>query len=392
VNSLEKKFESVEHEVVYELFQKTDEAEKMETDKKTKQGQSHQFATGIDAAKNLSVNTAERVIVDWKKSKILRNVTVFLKRSIRKCLRWYINPIIDRQNGFNAAVIQIITQIADANHAYAEKIDVLVEKQKSETVRQQEILEDYHARLELLERKLQGMASLAGGQLMGDFHAFQKMTYSQSGEDSITMYILSVLGETDFLNITYLDIGSNDPVKMNNTYFLYRHGARGVLVEANPEFIEKLHTVRPGDVIINKLVDTQDGKTRDFYILNGDGLSTPDFERAQECLKKNSSLRIIRTMPVETITIPAIIEKHLVGQAPTVMSLDIEGMELDILETIDFEKYRPLIFIIESIPYDTKLAVGQIDEEQDIFMKKQGYTKYAFTGINSIYIDDRSLH
>jgi FkbM family methyltransferase len=205
------------------------------------------------------------------------------------------------------------------------------------------------------------------------------------------MYILSVLGETDFLNITYLDIGSNDPVKMNNTYFLYRHGARGVLVEANPEFIERLHAARPGDVIINKLVDTQDGKTHDFYILNGDGLSTPDLEQAKENLKTNSSLRIIRTMPVETITVPAIIEKYLMGQAPTVISLDIEGMELDILETIDFERCRPLIFIIKSIPCDTKLVVGRIDEEQDMFMKNRGYTKYAFTGINSIYIDDRSL-
>ena len=58
---------------------------------------------------------------------------------------------------------------------------------------------------------------------------------------------------------------------------------------------------------------------------------------------------------------------------------------------MDWERFRPLIVIVEMIEYSTELSVGYKDKEIQQFMETQGYIEYAFTGINSIYLDRRKV-
>ena len=46
-----------------------------------------------------------------------------------------------------------------------------------------------------------------------------------------------------------------------------------------------------------------------------------------------------------------------------------------------------MIMIIEMIPYSKELVRGQKDTELLEYVKSKGYDEYAFTGINSIFID-----
>jgi hypothetical protein len=78
-------------------------------------------------------------------------------------------------------------------------------------------------------------------------------------------------------------------------------------------------------------------------------------------------------------------------KAPMILNIDIEGMEIEILEDIDFIKYRPMVIIVEMIPYKATLVVGQKNQKILDFMYKNGYTEYAYTGINSIFIDGNKL-
>src|SRR5262249_29835011 len=55
-------------------------------------------------------------------------------------------------------------------------------------------------------------------------------SYSQAGEDLIVRFFFY---HQRISNITYLDIGANEPIQLNNTYYFYRRGFRGVLVEPN---------------------------------------------------------------------------------------------------------------------------------------------------------------
>jgi hypothetical protein len=73
-------------------------------------------------------------------------------------------------------------------------------------------------------------------------------SFSQSGEDVIVNFILGYLHMA--ANMTYLDVGAFHPTKLSNTYYFYRGGRRGVLVEPNVDMAELLRTVRPKDVTL----------------------------------------------------------------------------------------------------------------------------------------------
>lgn len=216
---------------------------------------------------------------------------------------------------------------------------------------------------------------------------FNKVTNSQAGEDSIIAYVLAVIGKP-LGESTYIDLGANHPIEMSNTYFFYTMGARGVLVEANDDLCDELKKERPEDIVLNNAVSEKSGDTVSFNILNFDGLSTVG--SIDELKSENSDVKIEKTVSVETICYNDIVDKYL-KSAPVILNLDIEGKEMDILRSIDFENKRPFFIIIEMIPYSKKLVVGQKNEEIMEFMKGVDYSEYAFTGINSIFIDNKAL-
>jgi len=221
------------------------------------------------------------------------------------------------------------------------------------------------------------------------FNFWDKKTVSQSGEDAICAYINMALGRP-LEQCTYLDLGANHAKDLSNTYLFYSHGARGILVEANPTLIPELKFYRNGDIVLNKCISTKSGDYVDFHILNGDGLSTPDLDSANEFIAKNSDLKIIDTVKVETISVNDIMENYL-GKAPVIMNIDIEGKDLEVLESIDFIKYRPLIIIAEMIEYKPTLVVASRNSKITEFMENNEYIEYAFTGINSIFIDKKQI-
>lgn len=212
---------------------------------------------------------------------------------------------------------------------------------------------------------------------------------SQAGEDRIIAYVLTMLGIAE-KDCSYLDLGANHSRAMSNTYQLYRSGARGVLVEANPALIPELKLYRNDDVVLNCCVGVDDSESIDFYVLSGDGLSTPDKARAEEALAENPTLSIDRVVTVKAQTVNQILETYF-DEAPRYLNIDLEGDDLAILSSIDWETYRPLIVSIEMIPYRTHLVVNEKDNGILEFMKSIGYFEFAFTGINSIFLDQRQI-
>ena len=213
--------------------------------------------------------------------------------------------------------------------------------------------------------------------------------YAQSGEDAVIEYIVDRL-QIPLSEVTYLDLGANHAKYLSNTNYFYEHGARGVLVEANPQLIEELTTQRPDDIVLNRCITTKSGEKIPFYILSGDGLSSCDRVTVEETLEENPEIQIEKTVDVETITIQDILKEYF-EKPPVLVNVDIEGMELEVLKGFDFEHFRPLMFIVETIPYRAKLVVGEKEETVLEFMKSNGYVEYAFTGINSILIDAKQL-
>jgi len=213
-------------------------------------------------------------------------------------------------------------------------------------------------------------------------------SFAQSGEDMITDYVLRFL-RTDMNNVKYLDLGANHAKELSNTYKFYVSGGRGVLVEANPELIPELEEQRRGDVILNRVI-VPSGSEKDsseFYVLSGDGLSTVDHESALEACRVNPEISIKSVYTVKNITVKEITDTYF-KDGIDILNIDLEGLEYDILREFDLTVCRPKIIILESIEYKPYLVTEKSENKKlSELLADNNYIEYAFTGINSLYVD-----
>lgn len=206
-------------------------------------------------------------------------------------------------------------------------------------------------------------------------------TFSQTGEDVIANFLFEGLGIT---HPTYLDIGANDPVWGNNTFLFYRKGGKGVCIEPDITLFENLKNVRERDVCLNVAVDLFDKKEADFYIFSEPSLNTLSKEEA-EFREKNGSFKIVKVIKIPTITVNQTMENYFDG-APDFLSIDVEGLDLEILKSINYEKFRPIVICTETIEYSETIQKKKITPIIDFLLQKD-YIIFADTHINTIFVD-----
>jgi hypothetical protein len=85
-------------------------------------------------------------------------------------------------------------------------------------------------------------------------------------------------------------------------------------------------------------------------------------------------------------TISNVIEKHSKGKFPDFLSLDVEGLELEILSSIDLDNSKPIVICVETISY-SESGKGVKDVQVAEFLADKGYMLYADTHVNSIFVD-----
>jgi FkbM family methyltransferase len=208
-------------------------------------------------------------------------------------------------------------------------------------------------------------------------------SYSQCGEDLIVRFILHYRG---IGNMTYLDIGANDPIEGSNTYFFYRLGFRGVLVEPNPAFGERLKSVRRNDTTLVAGIGITATREADFYVMSAPALSTFSKQQAEQAAKSLANITVKEVIKVPLLNINDVMDEHFKG-APTFVSIDTEGMDLAILKTIDFARFRPKIICAETLEIGTTKVIPEIAEH----MVSQGYVVRGGSFVNTIFIDSKIL-
>lgn len=222
--------------------------------------------------------------------------------------------------------------------------------------------------------------------LAGSFFPYVRRSYSQSGEDIIISDLFSRL---QISNPTYLDIGANDPIALNNTYRLYTRGSRGVCVEPNPVMFHRLKQKRPKDICINAGVAFDEKREAEFYIFpeKFHGLNTFSKEEAafweqtgNEEIGRHKPEKIIR---MKLMDINEIMEKYF-SPCPDFVSVDVEGLDLEIVKTIDFKKFQPKVFCLETLGFVEGNKEFRKTAIVDFFTAN-GYFVYADTYINTIF-------
>jgi FkbM family methyltransferase len=216
----------------------------------------------------------------------------------------------------------------------------------------------------------------------GEVHGDE--SFSQAGEDVIVGFFFQFRG---IGNITYLDIGANDPVKTNNTYYFYRRGFRGVLVEPNVSLCEKLRSVRPGDETLNAGIGVSAVNEADYYIMSHHSWNTFSSEEAAHQTKTTKGqIHVEKVVKMPLLNINDVMQKHF-RAAPTFLSVDTEGLDLAILKSIDYARFRPMIICAETLVSSTTRTRPEIPE----FMATQGYVARGGSFVNTIFVDSKIL-
>lgn len=210
----------------------------------------------------------------------------------------------------------------------------------------------------------------------------QKKSYSQCGEDLIIQQLISTLGIS---NVTYLDVGAHHPTYLSNTYLFYVNGGRGVCVEPDPSLIDAFLKKRPLDTHLNCGVGVASNGEAEFFIMSTSTLNTFSKDEAER-YQSYGNQKILKTIKIELKTINDILATHF-KKCPTLVSLDVEGLDYQILQNFDFTKYRPEVFCLETLSYTEDRSERKLTEIIDL-MHANGYKTYADTYINTIFVDN----
>lgn len=209
-----------------------------------------------------------------------------------------------------------------------------------------------------------------------------KYTYAQFGEDILMDTLF-----TQTLQInrpTYLDIGANNPKGGSNTYLFYLKGCYGVCVEPDINLYNKIRAVRPNDRNINAGVGNGELKEAVFYYFPQPYTGWNTFSREEALLKQEKSgVQFKNDKIIPFISINTIIQENF-EDCPDLVSIDVEGLDLEILKSLDFDKYKPAVFCVETMEFNSK-NMGRKNEQIIRFMAEKGYVVYADTYINSIF-------
>ena len=207
-----------------------------------------------------------------------------------------------------------------------------------------------------------------------------KVSYSQSGEDLIADYFFESIG---IKQPNYIDIGANQPIKGNNTYLFYLKGSKGICIGPDISLIPSLKKARVRDIILNMGVSVTVAAQADFYFFDGHYNAWNTFSKEDADKKSKESGIAYRQSKVQLETVGSIVDKHTF-QNVNFISLDVEGLDLAILKSIDFNKIRPELLCVETIEFSLN---NNLNKNQEIisYMLTQGYRVYADTNLNTLF-------
>jgi len=207
---------------------------------------------------------------------------------------------------------------------------------------------------------------------------FGSSTFAQFGEDMIIINVFHLLG---IERPTYLDVGGHHPFHGSNTALFYKRGSRGVVIEANPSLIEIYRAGRPEDTVVNVGMAAQRDTLAYYRFDDFSGRNTFSKEIADAFVAQYPQFRVRDTLEIEVLTLRDVIDRYCGGKFPDFMSIDVEGLDVEILESFDFST-RPTVICAEFISGADSDAGASITA----VLKGQGYVLYARTLGNGIFI------
>ena len=207
------------------------------------------------------------------------------------------------------------------------------------------------------------------------------ISYSQLGEDKLVRNILDRLADSgvSLPSTTYLDVGSYHPVKASNTYALYKNGWSGTAVDANDQKCRLFKKKRPRDLVVSAAVVPQALQSHSLFLA---GQGVDDASERVVSLKPCSTART----PLKAKTLDEIFSIHhdKFGLSPTLVNVDIEGLDADVLVDSRYLSGTaiPLLLVEHFMKAGAKdKSIFSYEcSELNIFLERNGYRLISVVG------------
>lgn len=214
-----------------------------------------------------------------------------------------------------------------------------------------------------------------------------KGSYSQKGEDlMIDKYFNHK--KKGF----YIDIGASHPTKLSNTRFFYDKGWWGINVEPNPTRIGLFLEQRKRDINLNVGIGSRIKKAV-FYRFEGAALSTFSEKEAKTLTKVGYKLK--DQMKIQMQRLENIMKRYVKSDIDF-MTVDTEGLDLEVLKSNDWKTFRPKLLVIETIDFiDLLVNPKKVSERKNIissYLRSKGYREYFSNGLNTLYEDIQNIN
>lgn len=198
--------------------------------------------------------------------------------------------------------------------------------------------------------------------------------FSQTGEDIILSNLLSKDGGF------YIDVGCNEPIKGSNTFIFYLKGWKGIAVDANSSLIRRYQKIRKRDTVVCAAVSNKVQEVI-FYKSDVHAVSTIN----EKYFDINKHRWNYTQASIQTRTLTSILDEHLPqGSAIDLLTIDVEGIDLEVLQGLSFENYRPGVIVVEDHNFEVETK-----ESNPIYqlLLHQNYKLHGYAAMNVYYVD-----
>ena len=203
-----------------------------------------------------------------------------------------------------------------------------------------------------------------------------RRSYSYDGADLICAGLLREVS-----NGCYIDAGANHPTHNNNSYYFSERGWAGLAIEGNADFAPAWQQERPNDVFINALI-SKDNKTVEFLKYSDHTLSTIDPISAERYTERFTSEEIFTEIR-NTETLFDLKNQHLKDKEIHLLSVDVEGEDLNCLIGARLDLWQPGVIVVET----KHLSLYDVRHNEIVsYLSDQGFRLIAKTPLDAFFI------